>query len=267
LACAGADAIAAGDPRHGDPAAWAAAIAERARRGEDLLVDSYAKHLIALDDSAASHHVSDALALVPRLLEEGDDTLAHASIVRQANRCQPHQAIRDPGQGFAPAALTAALYYALGRPSLADALPAALALGRDAHDVGAIVGAVVGARDGAETIPPHWISQLHNAQQIRSRADHLAAGAIDFSGWRGIVDLETAATAGEQRERRRLAARWEKQGILARKPRRPRPAREPETPFAPPPEVWLSSKRPDRQRRREEKIKRKERSKDRRRSR
>ena len=204
-----------------------------------------------------------ALDLLPRLLQEGDDTLAYESIVREANRCAPERPVHDPSEGFAPAAASTALYLALSGRSFPEAVAAAVSLGRDAHDVGAMVGAIVGARDGIEAIPAPWISGLRNADQVRWRADHLDCGAIDYSRWRGIVEMESEATASEEGARRRLAERWEKKGVLVKKTRRAKPSRQGDLGFAPPPEKWLRRKsfereREERKARKREKGKRRE---------
>lgn len=234
------------------PTETAGRLADDVRVGEEMLLRSYGSHLIHREEHSTAHHVSESLGLLPRLLEEGDDRLAYESIVRQANRCSPERPIRDAGQGFAPVALMSALYLALSGRSFVETVAAAVALGREAHDLGAMVGAIVGARDGVEAIPSLWLSSLRNADQVRLRAENLARGAIDYSSWCGVVELESEATAAEERERRRLAKRWEKEGVLVKKTRRPRPQPRPpvEPGFAPPPEVWLQpKKRPERDRR------------------
>jgi len=224
------------------PADLARLVADEVRAGEALLIESYGRHLVRLSDPAASRSFSAALDLLPRLLDEGDDTLAFESIVRQANRCAPDRPVHDPGEGFAPAAVMAALYLALGGRSYAEVIPLAIGLGREAHDLGAMVGAIVGARDGEAAIPSDWIAGLVNSDQIRLRADNLDRREIDYTTWCGVVQLELEATATEERERRRLAVEWEKKGILVKKKRRARPRKEPEAGFAPPPGVWLRRK-------------------------
>ena len=233
--------------RSSEIARW---LIEQVNAAERCLLDRYGRYLSRTADEASSRF-AQSLAIVPRLLEEGDDALAFDSIVREANRCGPDHVIHDPGDGFAPAAVTAALYLGLGGRSFAEALPVAVGLGRQAHDLGAIVGALVGARDGVESIPRPWMEQLLNADQVRLRADNLERGDIDYARWRGVVDLESEATAAEERERRQLTQRWEKQGVLAaKKPKRAKakPAPEPELGFAPPPETWLRRERGDRRR-------------------
>ena len=244
-----------------DPAAFetppgdlARDLAAQVRGGEDLLVLRYGRHLADFGGPETAHQISDAIALLARLLDEGDDKLAFDSIVRQANRFAPDHEIHDPGDAFAPAGLTTALYLALGGRSFTQAVPRAVEIGREAHDAGAIVGAIVGARDGAAMIPPAWIAGLRNADQIDLRGESLLRGEIDYTRWRGIVDLEAEATAEEERERRALAALWAKKGLLVQKKPRPKqPAEEPEDEpeFAPPPEVWLFEKEQEKQRRRE----------------
>jgi ADP-ribosylglycohydrolase len=234
--------FALGGGRSMQPVETARHLAEQVRSGEEVLLDSYGAHLIRLEDRRAARSISETLDLLPRLVEEGDDTLACASIVREANRCEPPQPVHDPGEGFAPAGAITALYLALGGRSFPQAVAAAVGLGRQAHDLGAMVGAMVGARDGVEAIPAPWLSGLHNADQIRLRADNLDRGEIDYSAWCGVVQLESEATAEEERERRRLAVEWEKKGVLVKKKRRVKPKAEPELGFAPPPETWLRRK-------------------------
>jgi ADP-ribosylglycohydrolase len=224
------------------PAETARLLADQVRRGEAVLIESYSRHLIRLEDRAASLSISTSLDLLPRLLDEADDTLAYESIVREANRCAPQQPVHDPSEGFAPAVLTTALYLALSGRSFAQAVAAAVGLGRQAHDLGAIVGAILGARDGEEAIPALWLSNLCNSEQVRLRADNLDRGDIDYSRWCGVVSLESEATAAEERERRRLAGLWEKKGLLVKKKRRVRPQQEKDLGFAPPPDTWLRRK-------------------------
>lgn len=245
-------------PHH--PAEKARLLAEQVRFGEILLRESYGGHLIQLEDPTASHHVSQSLDLLPRLLEEADDVLAFETIVRQANRCKPERTVHDPSEGFAPAATMTALYLALGGRNYVQAVTAAASLGRDAHDLGAIVGAMVGTRDGIEAIPAAWLSQLHNANQLRLRADNLARREIDYSTWRGVVSLESEVTANEERERRKLTERWEKEGALVKRKKKRRASLPPHPTlgFAPPPEVWL------RRRTRRERMARKPRNENRR---
>jgi len=221
-------------------------VAEQVRDGENRLAAHYGKYIIRNGDLDPMNEMSEALSLLPRLLEEGDDRLAFDSIVRQANRGTPDHKINAPGDGFAPAAVTTALYLALGGRSFAEILPLAVGLGRQAHDIGAIVGAVVGAREGVEAIPSAWLDELSNSDQILLRADNLLAREIDYSRWRGIVEMESEASRAEERERRRLAEKWEKQGLLIRKPKKKKPPEQPNRGFAPPPELWLRPKKRER---------------------
>lgn len=232
-------------------------IAEEARKAEDYLKKEHWSCLADFEDPSFGNHISESLTILVRLLEEGDDKLAWDSIVRQANRCSPDPAIREPGSAFAPAGILSALYLALGGRTLIEAMPIALTIGRESSQIGAIVGAVIGARDGVKSIPPDWISGLRNADQIRLRADNLERGEIDYTRWRGIVDLESEAKGEEERERQRWKALWEKQGLLPNKPKRPPKKKEPDPGFAPPPELWLDPRGKPRARRRENRWKEK----------
>jgi len=237
VALAVAQAVAGQSGRRLRPAETARVLAEQVRQAD--MAPSLNRGQQA---NVTAPSFLPSLELLPRLLEEADDTLAFDSIVREANRCAPDRPIHDPSEGFAPAGVIAALYLALGGRSLPEAVPTVVGLGREAHDLGAIVGAIVGAREGLEAIPGQWLVGLRNADQVRLRADGLASGAIDYSTWRGIVELESEVTATEERERRRLAERWDKEGLLVKKKPRIRPPAQPELGFAPPPELWLRRK-------------------------
>jgi len=99
------------------------------------------------------------------------------TIVIQANRQQPPHPITSPSDSFACASVPTAIYLALHLPNFEQAVTSAVNLGGDADTVGAISGALAGARWGASNIPQRWLDGLANTEGILARADALAGGA------------------------------------------------------------------------------------------
>lgn len=98
------------------------------------------------------------------------------AIVIEANRQQPEHPITSPSDSFAGASVATAIYLALSSPSFEEAVVRAVNLGHDADTVGAITGALAGARWGAESIPQPWLDGLENRDGVLARADALAGG-------------------------------------------------------------------------------------------
>jgi len=76
------------------------------------------------------------------------------------------------GSGYVVDTLQAALYYSLTADSFEGAVVSAVNGGGDTDTVGAVTGAVAGARFGESDIPERWLSEIDEAGEIRS----LAAG-------------------------------------------------------------------------------------------
>ena len=68
-------------------------------------------------------------------------------------------------QGFVRVAFRLAFWHAVHTPSWRDAVVDVASRGGDSDTNGAIVGALVGARDGASAIPPAWIERVLGATQ------------------------------------------------------------------------------------------------------
>ncbi|MEJ7599899.1 MAG: ADP-ribosylglycohydrolase family protein [Kofleriaceae bacterium] len=67
--------------------------------------------------------------------------------------------------GFVRVAFRLAFWHAVHTPSWRDAVVDVASRGGDADTNGAIVGALVGARDGAGAIPPAWVERVLGATQ------------------------------------------------------------------------------------------------------
>lgn len=80
--------------------------------------------------------------------------------------------VLNPG-GFVVDTLRAALWCYLQTDSYEEAVVTAVNLGGDADTIGAVVGALAGARYGVEGIPQRWLGQLQHADRLRELARRL----------------------------------------------------------------------------------------------
>lgn len=80
--------------------------------------------------------------------------------------------------GYVVDALQAGLYYALNAESAKDAIVRAVNAGGDADTVGAITGAVAGARFGTGALPDPWLTEIDETAELR----HLARELTDIEG-------------------------------------------------------------------------------------
>lgn len=69
----------------------------------------------------------------------------------------------------------AALFAALAHPRFEQAVRFAVRLGGDTDTVAAMTGAIVGARDGAQSIPLRWLVALEEGERGRGHVERLAA--------------------------------------------------------------------------------------------
>jgi poly(ADP-ribose) glycohydrolase ARH3 len=76
----------------------------------------------------------------------------------------PHEAARDIGNGSdALEAVPASLFAVLRHPdSFADAVLGGISMGGDTDTIGAMAGAIAGARFGIKGIPQEWLANLEN---------------------------------------------------------------------------------------------------------
>lgn len=75
--------------------------------------------------------------------------------------------------GYVVDALQAGLYYALDAGTAKEAIVRAVNAGNDADTVGAITGAVAGARFGADSLPEDWLAALDETEELRRLASDL----------------------------------------------------------------------------------------------
>ena len=90
---------------------------------------------------------------------------------------------RDPGairpSGYVVDTLEAGLYHGLGAESLEAAIVDAVNMGGDTDTVGAVAGAVAGARFGASAVPDRWLESLHGVDDLRQLGRRLEEGSFD----------------------------------------------------------------------------------------
>lgn len=142
----------------GVDAALAQAIAiAAALRGEDPLD--------AAIDAATTPELRDRLAKAARLVEAGLEPAEIAALLGNGS----------PGHESVPAAI----YSAAAHGSFEAAVTFAVRCGGDADTIGAMAGAIAGARTGASAIPARWADALEQGPKgrvhVETLADELAA--------------------------------------------------------------------------------------------
>lgn len=246
-------------------------LAASVRGAEERIVDEYARWLSPVRMRERDFDLSDSLGVVGSLAREGDDVLARRTLVAQAQSYVPLQAVTQPNHGFAPVAIPMAFYRALTASSFVIGLEAVVNDGGDADTMGAIAGALLGARYGVESIPLEWRQGLVARGIVGQRADALVEG-YHGRDWDDLIGHEAEWSRDEaaarrslvealerknERQGRRQEAKGEKGKAGDRggkgKPSAPQTPRQPtieerirDLPFAPPPEIWLRGKSPAR---------------------
>lgn len=77
--------------------------------------------------------------------------------------------------GYVVDSLQAGLYYGLTAPSVESAITQAVNSGGDTDTVGAIAGAVAGARFGATNVPDRWVNEIEETGKLKRLAEQLLA--------------------------------------------------------------------------------------------
>jgi len=72
----------------------------------------------------------------------------------------------------------AAIYAAAAHAHFEDAVGFAVRCGGDTDTIGAMAGAIAGARDGETAIPAHWLDALEDGEKGRSHVERLAEQLI-----------------------------------------------------------------------------------------
>ncbi len=143
---------------------------------------------------------SAALSILHALWGAPRWDVLHAIVV-EANRQGPARPITSPADPFAAASVVTAIYLALAVSDFEDAVTQGVNLGGDADTVGAITGALSGARWGASAIPQRWLDGLENRKGIAARADALAGGAKGGAGWEELPAMERRLALNQVRLR------------------------------------------------------------------
>jgi ADP-ribosyl-[dinitrogen reductase] hydrolase len=108
---------------------------------------------------------------------EGDDAVREvvAGVKRAVERDEGPDREDLSASGYVLDTLETGLYQGLTAPDAEEAIVRAVNMGDDADTVGAVTGAVAGARFGASALPERWLEQLDEAGELRSLADELLA--------------------------------------------------------------------------------------------
>ncbi len=240
-----------------DSEAVAEALPELVRQGEEKLVESYGEYLEKEIGIDRLHYFSNALKSLAVLVRESNDSLARSSIINEANNCDPDGKIAHAQIGFAPASVVMSLYLALSASSLRIGLENAINGGGDSDTVGAMVGALLGARFGLDAIPEEWLDGLLAREFVQTRARALAAREVDWANWEDLIESERAFTEAEQHMIRKAKVENEKAIVKHKQEQQSKRQRSAakkaekeyqEQTFAPLADEWLNENEVDRAR-------------------
>jgi ADP-ribosyl-[dinitrogen reductase] hydrolase len=81
--------------------------------------------------------------------------------------------------GYVVTTLQAGLFCGLTAETAADAIVDAVMLGGDTDTIGAVAGAVAGARFGADALPKRWLRAIDESDELEALGRALAAGSFD----------------------------------------------------------------------------------------
>ena len=147
---------------------------------------------VSRESSAITHadprctHGCAALNLTIAALLDGDerplttalDTLSTDAPESLREVLEPIPEDIDPAElsnsGFVVHTLQTALYHALSADSAEAAIVNAVSGGGDTDTIGAVAGAVAGARFGVDALPEHWTSTIDESDEIRRLARQLS---------------------------------------------------------------------------------------------
>lgn len=176
-----------GDPRRAGAGPGAAGngslmrtvpVAVARRPGPVLAVEARCLSAITHDDPRCQEACAAYSTAVSALVDDGDIERALRAAVDACRHRDVGEALErgarrdladyeDQGRGFVLDSLEigfAALFSGLGAE---DAIVASVMLGGDTDTNAAIVGGLVGARDGHAALPPRWLDRLTAADELR----------------------------------------------------------------------------------------------------
>jgi poly(ADP-ribose) glycohydrolase ARH3 len=141
---------------HAHPLGVDAAVAQAAAVGAAM---NGVDPLVAAREVVRTEKLGDRLGQAARLAENISPTEA-AEVLGNSSA----------GHGSVPTAI----YAAVAHPNFEEAVTFAVACGGDADTIGAMAGAIAGARRGADAIPPRWLDALEEGDRGRSFVEDLA---------------------------------------------------------------------------------------------
>jgi poly(ADP-ribose) glycohydrolase ARH3 len=159
----------------GDEAALAEAAAASARvtHAHPLAVDAAVAQAAAVAAALRDESPLDAALAAARTSELKDRLAGAAQLVRDLPG-PSEVAARLGNSSRCYESVPAALYAAAAHESVAEAITFAIRCGGDTDTIGAMAGAVAGARSGASAIPPDWLDALEDGPKGRSHIEELA---------------------------------------------------------------------------------------------
>ncbi len=188
--------------------------------------------------------LSDALPVLPSLIESGDDVLAERTLLNQAREFGPDRAVTHAQHGFAAAMVPWTLYRALGPASTPIAMMDAVNRGGRTSLAAALIGGLAGARHGIDSVPPEWLEGLRIWPRAKALLENPSEPTVE--AW---LAAERALGADEEKFRAPLREKARKARLEAgperKKPKKPAPETAEdrgELPFAPSPQAWLEEK-------------------------
>lgn len=232
----------------GSPEAAAAEMLPWLAGQEEELRENWGLREEGLEERPRS--LAEAWKGLPLLVKEKNADLAQRSILEAAAQCGPSHRLSQPSSGFAPASVYYALYVALSADNFTKGLLEAVNSGGDADTVGAMTGAVLGARFGVEDIPEGWIEGLMNTEQVQARGRALRDREVDWAAWEDYIEmekdltrLEWEAIQKEMAEKRRLLQK-EKEKREEKKARAQEKKKGQKVELLPPLDIWFGNKPP-----------------------
>jgi len=186
-------------------------LAADVARSEDRIAALYGDVVTSLRTHPRS--LSRSIAHAESLLDLPRDR-ALAALVEEANRHGAEPTCKRATMGFPPACIPTCLYLLLTTDSFEEAIIEVINLGGDADTTGAILGALLGAHYGIDSIPDRWLARLQNREGIKLRADALVRRSALGLAIPDLVDKEHELSAMEGACRERLLAHSQNGGDL-----------------------------------------------------
>ncbi len=151
-----------------------------ANRGDDEALIRYSVDISRIthaDPLACWSCVALDLGISALLSESGDAIRAAAAVPQEDVMRAVMRSSVDRGEvrsgGYVLDTLQAAFWAFRHQDGFEDVVVAAVNLGGDADTIGAVAGALAGARYGASAIPERWLSVLHGRDELIDLADRL----------------------------------------------------------------------------------------------